>query len=99
MARFDVFRNPDGEGYLLDVQADLLGNLNTRVVVPLLPSAMAPKAAKTLNPCFELAGETVVMATQFMAAVPAPLLRMPVTGLQAQRDEIVAAIDFLMQGF
>ena len=38
MARFDVYRNSAGEGFLLDVQADLLSYLNTRVVVPLLPS-------------------------------------------------------------
>ncbi|CAM5429606.1 hypothetical protein TMEC54S_03045 [Thauera mechernichensis] len=37
MARFDVYRNSAGEGFLLDVQADLLSHLNTRVVVPLLP--------------------------------------------------------------
>lgn len=29
MARFGVSRNPDGEGYLLDIQADLL-NLESR---------------------------------------------------------------------
>ncbi|MBS1183360.1 MAG: plasmid maintenance protein CcdB, partial [Proteobacteria bacterium] len=39
MARFDVFPNPGGSGYLLDVQADLLDGLNTRIVVPLLPTA------------------------------------------------------------
>jgi toxin CcdB len=34
MARFDVYRNPAGAGCLLDIQADLLSHLNTRVVVP-----------------------------------------------------------------
>ena len=33
MARFDVYRNSAGEGFLLEVQADLLSHLNTRVVV------------------------------------------------------------------
>ena len=42
MARFDVYRNPEGSGYLLDVQADLLSDLNTRVVVPLIPAELAP---------------------------------------------------------
>lgn len=36
MARFDVYLT-SSSGYLLDVQADLLAGLNTRVVVPLLP--------------------------------------------------------------
>ena len=34
MARFDIYPNPVGAGYLLDIQADLLSGLNTRVVVP-----------------------------------------------------------------
>lgn len=99
MARFDVCKNPDGEGFLLDIQADLLSHLNSRVVVPLLPAAIAPQPASILNPCFAIAGESLVMSTQFMAAVPAKILRTPIASLQAERDAIVAAVDFLMQGF
>lgn len=99
MARFDVYKNPEGAGCLLDIQADLLRNLNTRVVVPLLPLSLAPTPAKLLNPCFTIAGETLVMATQFLAAVPAGILQDQIVSLQANRDEIVAAVDFLMQGF
>jgi hypothetical protein len=32
MARFDVYRNAGGAGLLLDVQADLMRELNTRIV-------------------------------------------------------------------
>jgi toxin CcdB len=99
MARFDVHRHPDGPGCLLDIQADLLSHLNTRVVVPLLPLANAPLPARTLNPCFDIAGESLVMTTQFMAAVPANILHTPLGNLGARRDEIVAAVDLLMQGF
>jgi len=99
MARLDVYPNPDGEGWLTDVQADLLSHLNTRVVVPLLPESIGPAPAQTLNPRFKIRGETVVMATQFMAAVPASILRDPVASLRAHHDEITAALDFLMQGF
>ncbi|MGF1548588.1 MAG: CcdB family protein [Thiotrichales bacterium] len=48
--RFEVFVNPDGGGYLLNIQAGLLQHLNTRVVVPLMPVANAPLPAKILNP-------------------------------------------------
>lgn len=99
MARFDVYRNPDGTGCLLDIQADLLSHLNTRVVVPLLPLSKSPQPARTLNPCFTIAEETLVMSTQFMAAVPANILKHPLTSLSGKRDDIVAAIDLLMQGF
>lgn len=99
MARFAVYGNPGGAGYLLDIQADLLSHLNTRVVVPLLPLDIAPKPARTLNPVFEMEGGSVVMVTQFMAAVPAQVLKSPVLSLENRRNEITAAVDLLFQGF
>lgn len=99
MARFDVYENLDGDGLLLDIQADLLSHLNARIVIPLMPVSISPKPAKTLNPCFTMLGESLVMNTQFMAAVPVNILCKPVGTLAHHRDEIVAAVDFLMQGF
>lgn len=98
MAQYSVYRNPDG-GYLLTVQADLLNHLNTRMVVPLLQIDAAPKPAGTLNPVFQINGTSHVMVTQFMAAVPAAILKEPTGSLDAHRLEIVSAIDLLMQGF
>ena len=46
----------DGEGYLLDVQNDLLDNLNTRVMVPLMRPEAAPTTARRLNPAFDIEG-------------------------------------------
>lgn len=99
MARFRVYNNAEGEGYLLDVQADLLKHLTTRVVVPLLPLNNAPTPAKTLNPVFEIDGTPCSMVTQFMAAVPAALLKNAVLSLEARRDDVTAALDLLFQGF
>lgn len=99
MPRFTAFRNPEGTGCLLDVQADLLDHLNTRIVVPLLPLDVAPVPAKILNPMFEVQGERVSMATQYLAAVPAQLLKTPVANLETRRDDIIAALDLLFQGF
>jgi len=99
MARFEVFANPGGAGYLLDVQADVLNELNTRIVVPLLPLAQAPLPAQRLNPVFEIGDEPHVMVTQFMAAVPRPLLRNPVASLLGQDSEIMAALDMVLVGF
>ena len=63
MAQYDVFANPSGGGYLLDVQSDLLDDLNVRAVVPLLPRDAAPLAASRLNPVFEINGAAHVMMT------------------------------------
>jgi len=99
MAKYDVYPNPNGPGYLLDVQADLLDGLNTRVVVPLLPKNDAPMPAGSLNPIFDVSGEQVVMATQFLAAVPRSILKKPVTAFADQFSEIGNALDMVFQGF
>ncbi len=101
MGRFDVYVTP-GQGrigYVLDVQADLLQDLNTRVVVPLLPPDAAPKPARNLNPAFEIDGQPHLMLTQFIAAVPAKELRTPVLSLNARSDDIMRALDTLLVGF
>jgi toxin CcdB len=99
VARFDVHRIANIRGYFLDIQADFLGHLDTRVVVPLLLPDSAPRAAKRLNPSFDIDDAEVVMMTEFMAAIPKSSLQPAIGNLGEHRDEIVAAIDFLMQGF
>ncbi|MEL7967902.1 CcdB family protein [Vreelandella neptunia] len=99
MSRFDIFENQNGAGYLLDVQSDLLSGLNTRVVVPLLPKPSAPSPAQRLNPIFNIEGQEVVMATQYMAAVPESELRFGAGSLVEQQDEISTALDMLFLGF
>ena len=99
MARFDAYAHPGEPGYLLDVQANFLSPLNTRVVVPLLPLDLAPAAAQRLNPRFEIQGVVVSMVTQFMAAIPAAELKNHVTNLDHHSSAILDAIDFLHQGW
>lgn len=99
MAQFMVYRNPDGAGYLLDVQAGVHGHFATRVVAPLFLADEISEFARTLNPVFEVEGIRVVMMTQGLAAVPSMLLRQSIMSLEAERAEIVAALDLLFQGF
>jgi toxin CcdB len=99
VARFDVYRVANVPGYFLDVQADFLSPLGSRVVIPLVVEADAPKVAKRLNPRFEIEGIHVVMMTEFIVAVPKVSLRSAIANLTEFHDEIVAAIDFLLQGF
>ena len=98
MARFDLYADPGGNGYLLDVQADLLGSLNTRVVVPVIPRAKAPPPARELNPVFNIRSEQHVMVTQFLSAVPILHLAEPVANLLAHDTEITNALDMLLNG-
>lgn len=99
MARLDVYRNPDGNGFLLDVQADLMSHLKSRLVIPLVHSDIAPLPIKVLNPVFELEDAPYMLLTQQMAAVSIRMLKSPVYNVNDRRDEVVAAIDLSLQGF
>lgn len=96
MARHDAW--PDGDGWLLEVQADLLRDLNTRIVVPLMPPSRAPRPARQLNPVLDVAGAPQVMVTQFLSAVPLTLLRGPPVSLADQSAAISNALDLLLTG-
>jgi len=102
--RFDVFRNPSQTSskaipYLLVVQSDLLEGMDTCVVLPLARAQAARKAAsERLNPLLRIEDGDLVQLTQLVAAVPMASLRKPVTNLEAHRDTILRAIDFLFSG-
>lgn len=99
MPRFDLYRRRGGAGYLLDVQADHLHLLPSRVVVPLLPPTAALPAIRGLTPLLTVEGEALAMMTHFLAAVPRRELGRPVGNLLAEHDAIVRALDMLLTGF
>ena len=98
MARYDVYRQDSGS-LLLDVQADILDDLNVRATVPLLAPDRAPMPIRTLNPKLVIHGETLMMMTQYIGAVPTQQLSPPIENLSRHHDEIIAALDMLFQGF
>lgn len=102
--RFDVFRNPSVVSaktipYFLVVQSDLLDEMDTCVVLPLAKTQAARRTAtELLNPELQVDGTSVVQLTQLIAAVPMSALRKHVVNLEAQRNSIVRALDFLFDG-
>jgi toxin CcdB len=107
MAQFDIHRNAAAGGggdfpYLLDIQSDFLDRLNTRLVVPLMALDRFGEPIGRLNPVFEVAGSgasgAYVGVFTEMAGVSRNLLGEVVDSAAARRDEIVAAVDFMVQG-
>lgn len=104
MAQFTVHKNTNPATkstipYLLDVQSNLIDALSTRVVVPLYPvTALKRAALSTLTPVLEVDGESFVMMTPQLAGVSCKALGSAVTDLSAFREQIMAALDFLMTG-
>jgi toxin CcdB len=104
MARLDVYPTPfaDERGhtpYWLDVQADHLQALGTRVIVPLRRLVPQQPVKQRLNPEFDIEGTRVYADSANIGTFPLALLRRPVTTLRAERLAIDDALDFLFSGF
>jgi len=104
MPQFSVFKNKNPATkarvpYLLDIQSNLLSELETRVVVPLYAAtAMKGKAIAVLTPTFEIEGKEYVAMTPQLAGISRKELGAEVEELTAYRDNIIAALDFLVTG-
>lgn len=104
MAQFSVYRNPDPASrkrvpLFLDVQSRLISELGTRVVVPLCPAAQVrEQVMKTLTPVFEIGGTRYAMITPQIAGLSRKQIGKRVCDLETRRDEIIAALDFLITG-
>ena len=100
MAQFDLFKNPRAGAYplLLDVQADVLSSLATRVVVPLTPRKRYGRPITRLNPTATVQGVEYVLVFQEMAAIAASGLGERVASLANRRTELVAAVDLVFTG-
>ncbi len=102
MPQFHAYRNPrqsrDRVPYLLDVQSDLL-DLETRVIVPLVDDTFFAGRITRLHPAFRIEARTVIASTADMVSVSRRDLREQVADLSAARDELLAAIDFLLTGY
>jgi toxin CcdB len=48
---------------------------------------------------FEIDGAAHVMMTQYIAAVPVGILKIPIGNLSAQCDMVTSALDMLFHGF
>src|SRR5207249_7588946 len=95
MPQFTVYRNknPKSKGdipYLLDVQSDLLGELRTRVVIPLYQKKSTHiKPMIRLTPEFEIEGRKLILMTPQLAGVSIKDLGEPVGDLKQSRLEIL----------
>ena len=95
MARGDILRFEDG--YVVDVQADLLSELRTRVVVPLKPRLEYALPAARLNPVLQIDGSDWVFLPQFIATLDVAELGEKV-GEFEDSFALTNALDMVFQG-
>ena len=101
MAQFDVYENTNEKTksnipYLLDIQNDILKNLSSRVVIPLV---ISKEAINFLNPKFVINEIDVILSTAELASIPIENLGNKICSLKDKREEIIGAVDFLVMGF
>ncbi len=95
MARYDIHKL--ASGYVVDVQADLLADMNTRVVVPLRPHSEIPKPIGRLNPVIMIGDTRWVLLPQFIATVTVAELG-EVVGEFSEKFVLTDALDMVFQG-
>ena len=104
MAQFDVHANPvqaqrDDIPWCVDIQSDLLENLPTRLVVPLVALAQMPAALpRRLCPVLQWNGESFVALPQMTAPFRVKDLGPSRGNLRPQANELVAAVDAVISG-
>jgi|AACY02.2.fsa_nt_gi CcdB protein. len=97
MARqFDVCRMRNG-ALVVVIQSDLLDEMRTRVVVPLLPRDMLPPIGR-LTPEVIANGVAYLAAPQLMATLTLDELGAPVASAAEHRDALIRACDLLLGG-
>lgn len=105
MARFDVYKNAgrisEHIPYLLDIQANSVDYLGSRVVIPLVRTMkmVSPSMPDDLAPKFIINGETCLLNTPMIAAVSLRTLKSRVSSLKQEQYRIVASLDFLLYGY
>lgn len=103
MKQYDLYENKDTDTkeaypYFMDVQTELLRNLDSRVVIPVVPASDATAYPKNLCPVVKIKNNKHALMTHQITTVPSSFLNYKEGSLLLNRDEIIAGLDFLLTG-
>ena len=104
MSQFDVHQNPSRHSsavfpYLVEIQSDSLDLLQRKIVVPLAHISTPDHIDPTLNPSFQILGETFVIVPMDIASISESALGDVVGSLKSESDLIIGALDLLFARF
>jgi toxin CcdB len=101
MSQFDVHRfagRRAGIHYVVDLQAQLLEEMGSRLVAPLYPVKIQKNLLPRLNPVVNVGDEPYFIALPEIASMRVKDLGAPVASLKEHRDEIITGVDLLFTG-
>ncbi|WP_142484649.1 CcdB family protein [Klebsiella pneumoniae] len=87
--------------FLIDVTSDIIGDINRRLVIPLMPAERlrTNHAPERLNPILTLVdGKEYVLMTHESATIPVNALGAEFCNVIGYRNEIKGALDFMLDG-
>ncbi|MDE1476544.1 CcdB family protein [Xenorhabdus bovienii] len=102
--QFTVYRNTGKTvvyPLLLDVTSDIIGQLNRRIVIPLLPVENYPSSSRPVRmvPLVRLIDDKeYAVMTHELASISVHALGAEFCDASHYRNEVKAAIDFLLDG-
>jgi toxin CcdB len=104
VAQFDVYRNANSETnerfpFLVDVQAELFEELQSRVVIPLSKAELIGFPMTYLTPTVSFDGLGYLLIAPQLAGISRAELGPRVGTLIGEERTITTAIEFLMRGF
>jgi len=102
MAQFDLYENQNRESretypFLLEIQADILRDLNTRLTVPLAVASQQYKLPFT--PLIEVHGKAYMVMFHLMASYPINEYGTLIGNFEKDRSVLLGAYDFMIQGY
>lgn len=91
----------DAPRYVVDMQADLLSHLASRLVVPLWAADRFPSGLRLTHamPDVSVAGDSFLFVAPELAAISASRLGPSVADLTLHRHVLRNAIDFMLAGY
>lgn len=104
MAQFTVYKNKNPRSkttypLLVDAQADLLDELQTRPVIPLTKApALTKKPITRLTPSIDIDGAQYLLMTPQLAGIARSELGTAASSIADQRSAIISALDLLIAG-
>jgi toxin CcdB len=101
--QLEVFANPLARArrafpYVVVLQSDVSVQGRERIIAFLAPRSQVAPVMGRVTPVVELGSKEFIVLMPWMTNVPASELRAPVANLNAFRDRIVDAIDWLFLG-
>lgn len=104
MAQWDVYSNPDLRSravvpFLIDLQSDLLSELDTRLVAPLVATGLdLNRMPKRLCPAVSVEGRSLVLMLHEAGPVDRRVLKRRALSLRSEADRIISAMDAVLSG-